>query len=359
MKCSISDIARRAGVSTTTVSRVLNDKPFGVSGKTREHVKAVMYEMNYRPSQLARGIALSHSNLIGMIIPDVSNLFYPQILRGVDDYISQHGYSMLLYNSDSDPEREKKQLLTMVDHRVDGIMLCSGVSNEAFLRDFRAYGVPMVMIGRTFDSTYADGCITGDNESGMYQSTSYMLDNGHRRILYLDGAPEVSGPMNRFRGYRHALQDAGLEVSEALVHRGEFSIQYGFDTVKGLLEEGLSFTAIVSGSDLVAIGAIKALHEGGLRVPEDIEVIGFDNIDLSSIYEPQLSTVSKPHYEIATAAARILLSVIDGSPPPIAHIATPAKLILRSTTRPQTTNQKEKEGEAREQNGSPHANGKA
>ncbi len=333
MKCSISDIARRAGVSTTTVSRVINDKPLGVSGKTREHVKAIMYEMNYRPSQLARGIALSHSNIIGVIIPDVSNLFFPKMLRGIDDYISARGYSMMLFNSDFDPEREKKQLISMVDNRVDGVILCSGVSNEGFLRDYRAYGMPLVMIGRTFDSDYADGCITGDNESGMYQSTTYLIGHGHKDILYLDGAPESSGPMHRLTGYRHALQDAAVPFSPALVHQGEFSIEYGFDMVNGLLSEGARFTAVVSGSDLVAIGAVKALHKASLRVPEDIEVIGFDNIDLSEIYEPELSTVAKPHYEIATEAARMLISVIEGSPPPISRVKTPATLVLRGTTR--------------------------
>lgn len=333
MKCSISDIARRAGVSTTTVSRVINNKPFGVSEKTREHIQAIIYEMNYRPSQMARSVALAHSNTIGVIIPDVSNLFYPNMLRGIDDYISQHGYSMMLFNSDYDPEREKKQLLKMVDNRVDGVILCSGVSNESFLRDYRAYGMPLVMIGRAFDNDYADGNIIGDNESGMYESVSYMLGHGHRRILYLDGSGEVAGPMYRLRGYRHALMDHGVTPDEKLIFQGEFSIQYGMETVIDQMEAGTDFTAVVTGSDLVAIGVVKALHQKGKRVPEDIEVIGFDNIDLSEIYEPRLSTVSKPHYEMATEAARMLLSIIDGTPPAIRRMKAASTLVLRDTTR--------------------------
>lgn len=333
VKCSISDVARRAGVSTTTVSRVMNNKTSGVSGKTRERILAVMEEMNYRPSQLARSIALSHSNIIGVIIPDVSNLFYPQMLRGIDDYLSTRGYAMMLFNSDSDPERERHHLLTMVDNRVDGVILCSGVSNESFLREYRAYGTKLALIGRTFDSDYADCSITGDNERGMYASTSFMLGHGHRRILYLDGTEGASGPIHRLRGYRHAMLDAGVPVDEKLILHGEFSIQYGYDMVQSLMEEGEEFTAIVTGSDLVAIGAVKALRSRGVRVPEDMEVIGFDNIELSEIYEPRLSTVSKPHYDIAAQAAKMLIAIIEGEELPIRRMTVASTLILRDTTR--------------------------
>ncbi|MBQ4075891.1 MAG: LacI family DNA-binding transcriptional regulator [Clostridia bacterium] len=333
MNYSISDVARRAGVSTATVSRVMNNKTNGVSSSTRERVLAIMEEMNYRPSQLARSIALNHSNIIGVIIPDVSNLFYPQMLRGIDDYLNTRGYSMMLFNSDSDPEREKKQLLSMVDNRVDGVILCSGVSNEAFLKEYRTYGMPLALIGRTFDSAYADCSIIGDNEQGMYDSASLMLSHGHKRILYLDGTAGAAGPIYRLRGYRHALQDGGVTPDEGLILRGEFSIQFGYDMVLSLLDEGKEFTAIVSGSDLVAIGAIKALRSRGIRVPEDIEVMGFDNIELSEIFEPKLSTVSKPHYEIASQAAKMLISTIENEELPIRRMTVASTLILRDTTR--------------------------
>ncbi len=334
MPYSIADIAQKAGVSTTTVSRVINHISKGVSEATRERVQAVIYEMNYRPNLQARGIAKSHSGIIGVIIPDVSNLFYPQILRGIDDFISEHGYSMMLCDSDSDPEREKKQLLSMVDNRVEGVILCSGVSNESFLKNYKAYEMPLVMIGRDFDSQYADGCIIGDNEKGMYTSADFMLRHGHRDILYLDGPAQVAGPMHRLVGFRHAVMDHHLTVRESLICQGEFSIQYGYDTVQWMLDNGTQFTTVITGSDLIAIGAVKALLRRGIRVPEDVEVMGFDNIDLSSIFEPSLSTISKPHYAMAQEAARVLLAVIKGEPPAIRRIQTASELVLRSTTRP-------------------------
>ena len=333
MSCGIADIARKAGVSTTTVSRVINNISKGVGASTRERVLAVIQEMNYRPNLQARGIAQSHSGIIGVIIPDVSNLFYPQILRGIDDYITEHGYSMMLCNSDADPEREKSQLLSLVDNRVDGVILCSGVSNESFLKEYRAYSVPLVMIGRSFDSQFADGCIIGDNEGGMYASAEYIFSHGHRRILYLDGPGDVAGPMYWLIGFRHAAMDRGMKTEEEMICQGEFSIQYGDDTVQWMLDHQKPFTAVITGSDLIAIGAVKALRRNGIRVPEDVEVMGFDNIDLSSIFEPSLSTVSKPHYAMAQEAARMLLDVIGGRPPVIRSVKTASELVMRNTTR--------------------------
>jgi len=168
---------------------------------------------------------------------------------------------------------------------------------------------------------------------GMYDSASLMLSHGHKRILYLDGTAGAAGPIYRLRGYRHALQDGGVTPDEGLILRGEFSIQFGYDMVLSLLDEGKEFTAIVSGSDLVAIGAIKALRSRGIRVPEDIEVMGFDNIELSEIFEPKLSTVSKPHYEIASQAAKMLISTIENEELPIRRMTVASTLILRDTTR--------------------------
>ena len=333
MSCSIADIAKKAGVSTTTVSRVINGITRGVSPRTRERVLHVIYEMNYRPNLAARGIARSRSGIIGVIIPDIANLFYPQVLRSIDDTIASRGYSMMLCGSGADPEREKQQLMAMVDNRVEGVILCSGVSNEAFLKEYRAYRMPLVMIGRSFDMKYADGCVSGDNEGGMTRSVSYLIGHGHRDILYLDGSSSVAGPMQRLKGYSRALEEHGIPPRPELICQGEFSIAYGFDTVKRLMEEQVTFTAVAAGSDLIAIGAVKALKLKGRLIPRDVEVTGFDDIDLSRIYEPNISTVSKPHARMAQTAAQMLLDIIEGKPPANTRITAEAELVLRDTTR--------------------------
>ncbi|MDO5435540.1 MAG: LacI family DNA-binding transcriptional regulator [Clostridia bacterium] len=333
MKISMLDIAQRAGVSTTTVSRVINNNTKGVSEQTRNRILEIIRETNYRPSIQARNIAQSHSNIIGVIIPDMANLFYPKIIRGINDCITKHGHLMMLCNSDSNPETEKQQLLAMVDNRVAGVVLCSGVSNDSFLKEYHQFGTPLVMIGRNSDSKYADGQITGDNVAGMYESASYILGHGHRDILYIDGPMEVSGPIFRQKGFRHAMADKGMPVDESMVFNGDFSVNYGYRVVSDLLEQGHRFTAVISGSDLIAVGAVKALLHHGVSVPKDVEVIGYDNIDLSEICEPALSTVSKPHYDMAYEAAEILMRIIEGDTPKLRYIKTEAKLILRDTTR--------------------------
>lgn len=331
---SIADIAKIAGVSKATVSRVINNKSEGVGLETKEKILDIIHQLNYRPNSLARSVAISRSKMIGLIIPDISNLFYPAIVRGVSDYIQQYDYSLLLYNSDSNAELERKQLLSMVDKRVDGVILCSGVSNEAFLKEYRRYGVPLVLIGRIFDSYLSDGSITGDNEKGLRMSTQYIIGHGNRKILYLEGNLATSGAMQRMAGYRRALEAAGIPYDEKLVYSGEFSIQYGYQAVQRAREAGVKFDAVVSGSDLIAIGAVKALREAGLRVWQDVEVIGFDNIELSKIFTPGLSTVSKPHYAMATEASRILLSCVEKEPVPLKHLIVETELVLRETTRP-------------------------
>jgi len=330
---SISDIARICGVSKATISRVINDKSDGVGEDTKLRIKKVIQELNYRPNMLARSVATSRSGLVGLIIPDVSNLFYPKIIRGVSNYLELHDYSLILCNSDYDSDKERAQLLSMVDKRVDGVILCSGVCNEEFLSEYKEYHIPLVSIGRIFDNYLCDASISGDNIQGSLMEVRYLVKGGNKRIVYLDGNAGVSGAAQRFEGYRKGLEEANLDYLPELVHFGDFSIEYGMSMTRKLLEDKVEFTAIMTGSDLIAIGVIKELHHAGLRVPEDIDVMGFDDIELSQIFEPQLSTMAKPHYDMATTATRMLISLINGTMGEMRHLTVEPRLILRSTTK--------------------------
>ena len=335
-KYSIADIAQICGVSKATVSRVINDKNEGVSKETRRRILKTMKDLNYRPSTLARSITTARSGMVGLIIPDASNLFYPAIIRGVGDCLDENNYSMCLCNSDSDPKKEKTHLLSMVDHRMDGVIHCSGISNDSFLAQFSKYNVPIVLIGRTFDLYLSDGSVTGDNVKGALQAVQYLIQSGDRRIVYLDGTEGVSGAIQRYEGYRQALDGAGIPLDEKLVGFGSFSIEYGFQAINGLLSRGEKFDAVFAGSDLIAIGVVKALQRAGKKVPQEVEVIGFDGIELSEIFEPQLSTVVKPHYDMAREAARMLMAIINGQEGGLRHITVAPTLTLRSTTRPRS-----------------------
>lgn len=330
---SIAEIARICGVSKATVSRVINNKPTGVSDQTRRRVMETVRAVKYRPNELARSVARSRSNMVGVIIPDVSNLFYPEILRGITDCMDRLDYAVLVGSSHYDAEGEAQQLLRMIDKRVDGIILCSGVTNRDFLSGFRRYGVPLALLGRTFDSAFSDVSITGDNVRGGHKSASYLIRGGNRRIVYVEGNPHVSGSQERLEGYRKAHEEAGLPVDESLILSGDYSIDYGRQAADHLLDSGARFDAVMTGSDLVAIGLASRLIQRGVRIPEDVELIGFDNISLSGVFTPPLSTVSKPHYRMARHLAEQLMRVIGGETVDFPHTTVEPTLVLRATTR--------------------------
>ena len=330
---SIAEIARICGVSKATVSRVINNIPQGVGPETREKVLKTIRELNYRPNALARSVATSRSGTVGLIIPDVSNFFYPKIIRGVTDYMDSCGYSVIVANSDYDPDREAQQLLRLVDRRVDGILLCSGVSNKDFLEEFRSHNIPLGLLGRNFDNSCSDVSIIGDNVRGAYKSAAHLIRGGSRRVVYVEGNPHVAGSKQRLQGYIQAHKEFGLPVREEFILSGEYSVAFGEEAAEKLLNSGLEFDAIMTGSDLVAIGIVSRLMKRGVRVPEDVEVIGFDNIELTTVVSPMLSTVSKPHYEMAQHISEQLIRIIQGETIPLPHTVVEPELILRETTR--------------------------
>ena len=333
---SIAEIAAMCNVSKATVSRVINNNPQGVGKETRARVLKTIQQLNYRPNALARGVATSRSGMIGVVVPDVSNFFYPKLIRGITDCMDGKGYSVIIGNSDYDPKREAEQLLSMIDKRVDGIMLCSGVSNREFLSEFRKYHVPMGLVGRVFDSSLSDVSITGDNVKGAMKSAEYLIQNGKRRIVYAEGNPDISGSRQRMEGYRKVHEAAGIPVREELILHGEYSIDCGRYMAMQLLENKVDFDAIMTGSDLIAIGIVFQMLKSGVRIPEDIEVIGFDDIELSRVIDPPLSTISKPHYDMAWHVADQLFKVIQGETVPLPHATIEPQLVLRATTKKQT-----------------------
>ena len=330
---SIAEVARICGVSKATVSRVINNIPQGVGPETREKVMKTIRELNYRPNALARSVATSKSGTIGLIIPDVGNFFYPKVIRGVTDYMDSCGYNVIVANSDYDPEREAQQLLRLVDRRVDGILLCSGVSNKDFLCDFRKHNIPLALLGRNFDNSCSDASIIGDNVRGAYKSTVHLLQNGSRRGVYVEGNPHTAGSRQRLEGYRQAHREFALPVREEYIISGEYSIAFGQKTARSLLERGLEFDGIITGSDLIAIGILSELTKQGVRVPEDVELIGFDNIELTTVVNPSLSTISKPHYKMAQHISEQLIRIIQGETIPLPHTVVEPELILRETTK--------------------------
>ena len=332
-KPSIEEIAALCNVSKATVSRVINQNPKGVGKETRKRVLDVIEKLNYRPNALARGIATARSGIIGLVVPDLSNFFYPKIVRGITDTMDRHQGSVLVANSDYDPEKEARQLLQMVDKRVDGIILCSGVSNAAFLSDFRKYHIPVALIGRSYDISLCDISISGNNVKGGYQAAKYLLDNGSRRIAFVEGKFHTSGGTQRLEGFHQAHQEAGIPVDSSLLMEGDYTIAFGRKAARLLVQQKKKINAVMTGSDLIAIGLVTEFQALGLRVPEDVEIIGYDNIELSAVFHPMLSTVSKPHYDMAVFITEQLLKLAAGEKVQLPHMKVEPELVLRETTR--------------------------
>ena len=335
MKYTISDIAEVAQVSKATVSRVINNKSQGVSAQTKERILKIINDIGYLPNTLARSMVLSKTKTLGLIIPDITNPFFPQMVRGIVHYANECGYTVFLCNADNDPKEEEKYVMSLIEKRVDGVILASSAEEgSSSLSSLKHYDVPVVQVDRIIEGNDAAHSVSVDNQSGFYCATKVFTERHHQNIAFLGGPKGVSTTAQRLSGYQSALEDAGLPFRKDLVYFGEYSIQSGIDMTEQMLSSGLPFTAIVGGCDLIAIGAVKALRKVGVAVPNSCEVIGFDGIELGEIFDPALSTVAQPIAEMAEEAAKLLIGIINGTIVSKRHIMIGPSLVLRETTMP-------------------------
>ncbi len=334
MKYTISDIARLAGVSKATVSRVINNKDRGVGPETKARILRLIDELGYLPNTLARSIVVSQTKTIGLVVPDIVNPFFPQLIQGIVRHASQQGYTVFLCNSDNDIATENKLVMSLIEKRVDGVILATsaeGDDSTCFL--LKHYGIPVVQVDRVAARANAGASVSIDNRGGTYAATRYLLQAGHRRIALLGGPKGLSTTTQRWRGYRDAHADQGVDLPSALLFYGEYSIEGGLSMTGELLRTEEEFTAVLAGCDTIAIGCVKALLNAGVRVPEQCEVIGFDGIEMAEIFDPPVSTVAQPIGEIAEEATNLLVGIMSGSISSDRHIVIEPSLILRRTTR--------------------------
>lgn len=333
MAYTIADIAKISGVSKATVSRVINNKTEGVGIETKERILKTIEELGYRPSMHARNVAGKGSKMVGVIVPDITNPFFPQLVRGIDDYLSELGYTIFLCNSDNDPIKEENYLLSFVDKRVDGIIIATGIENVESITKVKKYNIPIVFADRVFNTAVCDASVCVNNVSGAVSAVSYFIENNKKNIAFIGGNTKLVTTKQRLHGYKKAILESGREVREELILEGDFSIKSGYEMGCELIENNLEIDAIFAACDVLAIGAIKALKSKGKKIPQDIEVIGFDGIELGEIFEPALSTVSQPIYEMAIEISKMLVGVIEESIGGIRHIVVEPTLVLRDTTK--------------------------
>lgn len=333
MEPTIRDVARWARTSVSTVSRVLT-RTGPVAEATRERVMAAIAELGYKPNALARGLVRRRTGTIGVVIPDVANPFYAEVLRGMSDVAAEQGLHMLLVNADLSFAQEADGFALLQEKQVDGIVYTSGTITPGHREIFSRLGRPVVLAA-TYDPEGSYPAVLVDSRKGAAMAMNHLLDLGHRRIGVLNGPMDdpIAG-LPRWEGYQGAAAERGVVIDSALVRTGDFRLESGYRGMQQLLALPAPPTAVVAASDLMAIGAINAALDRGLRVPHDLSVVGFDNIWFAAAVRPALTTVAQPMYEIGARAIRTLVAAVAGQAEPVVDWIEPFMLERSSTATP-------------------------
>lgn len=306
---TIQDIANRANVSISTVSRVLNNTA-PVAEETRQRVLSIITELGYKPNLFAQGLAGGQSRTIGVLTQLIGSPFYDVILRGILRGIDGSGYSPLFADGGWDVEKDQIALYMFMQRQVDGLIVLNGHSPDEFLVEI-ALRIPMIIVGREI-AELSEQCLPFDDLEAAYKATQHLIDAGHRRIAHITGLPNHQDANERRDGYIKALEQNGIQPDPELIIEGDFTEPSGVMAVEMLLMRGRIFSAIFAANDQLAYGARLALYRRGLRVPEDVSIIGFDDQAPSAYMVPPLTSIRRPPLEIGEAAGRALIYLIQG-----------------------------------------------
>ncbi|MGL5329515.1 MAG: LacI family DNA-binding transcriptional regulator [Peptostreptococcaceae bacterium] len=307
---TIKDVAKKAGVSISTVSRVINDsKP--VTDEVKQKVLDVIKETGYIPNPLARSLVTKKSQLIGVIVPEVSDSFVNEILNGVEEIAKMYDYEILLANTYSDKEQELKSINLLRAKQVEGIVMISWKVEEEHVDYMQRCGIPASYISKTARD-YDIHTVSTSNIDATYDMTKYLLDKGHEKIAFvMTSKDDTVLEIERLNGYEKALNERNIELDKSLVKHGTTTYEGGYASMKELLDEGIVPHAAFVTGDEAAIGAINAICDAGYRVPEDISVAGFNDVKIAKMYRPKLTTVHQPLYDMGAVAIRMVIKMIN------------------------------------------------
>ncbi|WAC71319.1 LacI family DNA-binding transcriptional regulator [Roseateles sp. SL47] len=327
---TIKDVAALAGVSFTTVSHVLNNtRP--VSAQARARVLAAVDEIGYLPSAVARSLRRSETKIVGVLVPNVRNPFFAELVVGVEEWCRQAGYSVFLCNSDNDPKHQQSYLRTLLEKRIDGLLLSSAGDADALATTFRHASVPVVTVDRLVPGARADR-VSVNNQVGATAAVRHLLDLGHRRIGCVSGPAEFEVTQERVAGWRGALHAYGIEAGPDWLIESDFSTAGGYEAVKALLTRQPDLTAVFTSNDLMAMGALRAAAELGRAVPRQLSVVGFDGIELGSYIYPAITSVGCSIRDLGREAGRALIERIENPQAPFKDLQLTPQLVLREST---------------------------
>jgi LacI family transcriptional regulator len=330
---TIYDVAREANVSMATVSRVVNGNP-NVKPVTRKKVLEVIERLGYRPNAVARGLASKKTTTVGVIIPDISSIFYAELARGIEDIATMYKYNILLSNSDQNPDKELHLFNTMLGKQVDGIVFMSGNVTKDHVAEFEKTSVPIVLAGSIEESKTVPS-VNIDYEQAVFDGVKEFVEKGHKNIAFVIGPlHEPKNSLKKLSGYRRGLEEAGIPFNEDLIVEGDYTYDSGIEAFDKLLEAAERPTAILVGSDEMALGVVHGAEDKGFKIPDDFEVITSDNTRLSLMVRPQLTTVVQPLYDIGAVAMRLLTKMMNKEKISESTVVLPHRIEHRQSTRP-------------------------
>ncbi|MCM3359271.1 catabolite control protein A [Psychrobacillus sp. MER TA 171] len=332
MTITIYDVAREANVSMATVSRVVNGNQ-NVKPATRQKVLAVIERLDYRPNAVARGLASKKTKTVGVIIPDISNVFYAELVRGIEDIATMYRYNIILTNSDQQEEKEVQLLTTLLSKQVDGVVMMSDYISEEMLHEMNRSNVPVVLAG-TVEHSNSFPSVNIEYREAAIDAVNRLIQNGHNRIAFISGS--ISSPINRdfkLAGYEEALENAGIDVDEDLIVGVDNTYDDGLIAWEQLRKLENPPTAFFAGSDELAIGLIHGAQDSGFNVPNDIEIISFENSKLARMVRPQLTSVVLPLYDIGAVSMRLLTKFMNKEKIEEQNVVLPYRIEERKTVK--------------------------
>jgi LacI family transcriptional regulator len=331
---NMKEIARMAGVSVGTVSHVLNNSA-SVREAARKRVLEAVQAVDYQPNQLARGLRRDKTNMIGMIIPDVTNPFFPAVVRGSEDVAFSNGYRLILCNTDNDHSKELVHLNELRTYLPAGLIVIPSNFSDltAQAERYRRAGTGVVCIDR-LPKNWSGDTVTADNEKGAYNAARYLIQLGHTKLATIVGPLHLTNAKERLNGFKRAMKEVKLPLLPEYVQETTFDKRGGYLKTLVLLRLIPRPTAIFASNDMIALGTLLAIREAGLSCPKDISLIGFDDLDLGETTDPALTSVSQSGYQLGTTAAQILLDRIQGDRSPAKHIVLDTSLDMRKSVAP-------------------------
>ena len=330
MNVSIKDVAKAANVSYSTVSRALANSP-RVKPETRQQIQHIAAEMGYLPSAVARSLVTRRTNIIGVVVTTITDLFFAEVIHAIEETALKQKYNVILTNSGREPERELEAIRTLRERRVDGIILVSAGTSKEDLSAVKGTGTPTVIINNA-RREHIGYSVEVDNLSGGLEATAHLLSLGHRRIAYIAGPTREWDGIERQSGYEQALRAFGLQPEPSLIVRGGDRPEAGMQAMEQLLALPCHPTAVFCYNDLVALGAMRAARTAGLQVPQELSIVGFDDIDLAPFFEPALTTVAQPKRQMGEKAVQMILELLAGDR--VEDCVLPGRLIVRGSTLP-------------------------